>query len=236
VKKLTLLLSLTALTISSFAQYKKASFFNKEGRTYELGTNASFFSNSTDGPAYSIVYTVSLESSKPLTYYSDIEFMMKRKFAYTGTYYSYNAGGQNVTEKLSGNAPSYLLLKYGAQYRFSDPKKGADAKLVPYAKLGILVGLGLKGDYNMTSASGETVAGSDIDPAIPIIEAPFGLELGAGATYYFAKNFGVKLGAGYRQIFNIKGFRGNDGSANYYPFKNNPMLTLSLKYRIFTED
>ena len=44
------------------AQYKKASFFSKQGRTYELGTNFSYL-GSGQAPAVSIVYSGSLETS-----------------------------------------------------------------------------------------------------------------------------------------------------------------------------
>jgi len=56
-KKIYLMAVMAALCANAGAQYKKASFFNKEGRTHELGTNISFIGNGGGKPVLSSVYT-----------------------------------------------------------------------------------------------------------------------------------------------------------------------------------
>lgn len=220
--------------VMSFAQYKKASFLNKEGRTHELGTNFSFIGNGGGSPVLSVVYSGSLEGEKKLSLFSDIELMMKGKLGFNAQYY--NNLGVTTTGKLTGETPMYLLIKYGVQYRFVNGESGDDAKLVPYARLGLLYGIGFSTDYKLKDKDGNSVSPGNSTPATPDHESPFGLEGGAGVTYYFAKNFGIKAGFNYRTFFHISGINeGSSTSGIYYPLKSHPGISIALKYRIFRD-
>jgi hypothetical protein len=233
-KKLIFTSAMALLFSASFAQYKKASFLNKEGRTHELGTNFSFISNGGGSPVMSIVYSGSLEGEKNLSLFSDIELMLKGKLGFNAAYY--NDLGVNTTGKLTGETPMYLLIRYGAQYRFVKSESSDDAKLVPYARLGLLYGIGFGNDYKLKDKNGNSVSSGNSTPSTPDHESPFGLEGGAGVTYYFAKNFGIKVGANYRTLFHISGINeGSSTSGIYYPLKSHPGISIALKYRVFRD-
>ena len=234
-KKIITIAAFATLSITSFAQYKKASFLNKEGRTHEIGTNISFISNGGGTPVLSIVYSGSLETDKKLSLFSDIEIMLKGKFSFNAEYY--NNIAVTETGKLTGQTPAYLIVKYGAQYRFINTDNSEEAKLVPYVRLGLLYGLSFSSDYKLRDKDGNYVSEGNSNPPTPEQETPFGLEVGGGVTYYFTKNIGVKAGANYRQFISIN--RINDaGNADntFYPLKSNPCISISLKFRIFREE
>lgn len=234
-KKISLITGMAVLCLGAKAQYKKASFFTKEGKTYELGTNISFVGNGGGKPVLSIVYSGSLEGGKRVSLFSDIELMLKGNMSYNATYY--NGIGIPTTGKLSGETPMYLLVKYGAQYRFISSEKVEEAKLVPYARLGLLYGMTFSSDYKLKDQNGNPISGNEASPATPEHEIPFGLEAGAGVTYFFSKNFGIKVGADYRQFFHISGINtGSNSSDIYYPLKSHPGISIALKYRVFGDN
>lgn len=232
-KKNILLLLLLNITISSFAQYKKASFFNKEGRTHELGTNISFIPNGGGTPVFSIVYSGSLETDNKLSLFSDIEVMLKGKLSFNGEYYNNLANTEYG--KITGQTPAYLIIKYGAQYRFIKKESTDNSKFVPFARFGLLYGIAFSADYKLRDANGNYISSGNSTPATPENESPFGLEIGGGATYYFTNSIGVKFAANYRQLFNINGIKTGNADNVFYPLKSHPGISISLKYRIFND-
>ena len=85
-KKIFVPVCIMLISSATFGQYKKASFFTKDGRVYELGVVNSFFANRQGSAPLSIYYSNSIEADKKLSYYSDLEFMLKSKFTYTAVY------------------------------------------------------------------------------------------------------------------------------------------------------
>jgi hypothetical protein len=235
-KKIMMAVTVALVCVNATAQYKKASFLNKSGRTNELGFAMSFIPNGGGAPVKSLFYSGSLEGSKRVSLLTDIEFMLKGKFAYTTQYFEPNTVNL-ITGKLTGQSGSYLLFKYGVQYRFINPAKTEETKLVPYLKLGIMVGLGFKKDYQLTDNNGNSFNFTEVTPTISDVETPFGLEGGAGATYYITKNLGIKAGVNYRQVILSKGLAEEiSGEKVYSVFKSNPSIAISLKYRFFREN
>lgn len=222
------LLTGTFLLTAAYGQYKKASFFTKDGRVYELGVANSFFPNHEGKAPLSIFYSNSIEADKKVSYYSDIEFMLKSKFSYTATYYDPSTNN-NVTGKVIANRGSALILKYGAQYRFIK-KEAENEKLVPYLRLALAIGYDF-GASNPVDQKGQSVSP---DPEINDTEAFLGLEAGGGVSYYFTKNFGVRVGAAYRPGFSVAS--GFASSNIYQSFKSHPLVSISLKYKIFNND
>jgi hypothetical protein len=229
-KKIKLFSLLVLLCTAAFAQYKKASFFNKDGRTIEIGTGLSFIPNGGK-PALSFTYTTSIESQKNLSPYNELEFMTKPDFSYTGSYFVPGTG--TVEQKINGKGPSYLMVKYGIQYRFVKVEGGDDAKLVPYIKLGIGFGAGLSSKYTVKASDGSSLNDLYVEPTIPDHELFFVAEPGAGVTYFFTKKIGLKIGASYLKAFQLGG---GDDQSTFYPLQSHPRISMSVKFRIFSED
>lgn len=228
-KKILTLTLCCFVSVTLCAQYKKAGFFDKEGRTYELGTNFSFL-GLTESPAVSLLYSASLETSKKLSGFMDLELMLPSKFHY---YAQYNVNGTPTSGMIAGQIPNVLLIKYGAQYRFINPEKAEETKLVPYARLGLLGGFIFSNNYKLKAANGDEIEQYNLSPTPPQEMSSFwGLEGGIGATYYFTEKFGLKVGGMYRRIFTVKS---QVETGTFIPIDSHAGITVALKYRIFSE-
>jgi hypothetical protein len=235
-KVITITVAFTFFVLAtSFGQYKKASFLNKEGRTHELGTGFSFIPNGGGTPVKSVFYSSSVEGQKSISLFYDLEFMTKGKFSFAGNYYDANTGG-NATKQINGKSGMYILLKYGAQYRFIKPENTEETKLVPYVKLGLLVGFGLGIEDKLKDKDGNSYNRDDVTPILQTFENLYGIEAGAGVSYYITKKIAIRFGANYRQVILGRGFTEEvSGEDVFNIFKSHPSLSLSLKYRIFSD-
>lgn len=226
-KQVAIAAALVLISFAGFSQYKKASFFTKDGRVYELGVVNSLFSNREGSAPISIFYSNSIEAGKSLSLFSDIEYMLKSKFSYTANYNdptTYNS----VTGKVIANRGSALVIKYGVQYRFVKADS-ENEKFAPYLRLALAVAYDF-GASNPVNSKGESISPN---PEINSTAAFLGAEAGAGISYYFTKNLGIRAGAAYRPGVTLaSGF----ASGNIYnSFISHPMVSVSLKYKIFSE-
>ncbi len=230
-KKSILITAACILAATTFAQYKKASFFNKDGKVYELGVIKSFFPDAAGKQPLSIVYSNSVENGqKKFSGYQEIEVMLKSNFSYNSSYYS-PAQNQNVTGKITATRSGALIIKYGGQYRFINTEK-EDLKLEPYIRLGLIYGLNF-GGKNPVDKNNQPVS-PDVYPTET--ESILGIEAGGGVSYFFTKKFGVRAGGFFRLSSNVEAAISGDNAGTYNSFKAHPGITLSLKYKIFSEE
>ncbi len=232
-KQIKFLSVLVLFCATTFAQYKKASFFNKDGRTLELGTSLAFIPNGAGRPALCFNYTTSIESAKKISPYSELEFMPRMRFSFDGIGFS-STTGSYVSGKFTGTSPVYLLTRYGLQYRFANAESGNEAKLVPYVKAGLGVGYGIGLNYSLRDNNGNIISSDDTEPSVPEHELSFIAEPGAGATYYFTKKTGIKVGLSYMHVMQL--IKNGNSQIEFFPFRSHVKLNVSFKYRIFSED
>ncbi len=230
--KKSILISVTCLLVATtFAQYKKASFFNKDGRVYELGVIKSFFPDAGGKQPLSIVYSNTIErSSKKFSGYQEIVFMLKSNLTYTSSYYS-PAQNQTVTGQIIAKRSGAIIIKYGGQYRFINSEK-EDIKLEPYLRLGVIFGLNFGGTEPVDK---------DNQPVSPDVypsetESILGLEAGGGVSYFFTKKIGIRAGAFFRYAGNIENLITGGYGDVYNSFKAHPGITLSVKFKILSEE
>jgi hypothetical protein len=229
-KKIKLFSVLALLCSTTFAQYKKASFFNKDGRTLDLGTSFSFIPNGGGKPTLSFIYTASVEANKLLSPYSELELMAKTNFSFVG---SSRYGIGSDLKKYNGTGPLYIMSKYGVQYRLIKPETSSETKLVPYIKAGLGFGVGFSSNYTLTDEDGISPSTGSTDPTIPDHELFLVAEPGAGVTYYFSKKIGIKIGGSYMYV---KQLAKSDGQTTFFPVQSHLRVNLSFKYRVFSED
>lgn len=179
-KKLAILVGAIALTGSTFAQKATTdSPFSLEG---QLGFNASTLS--FNAPAIRFRYFVADNIAARLTLGID-------NSSETFNYYEtedMNTGASGTEVNKNGG----WNVALGAEYHFA----GTD-RLSPYAGLDILVGGGkATADWTNYNGIGYT---ADYTRAIEAKTSSFGVNLVAGADYYFAENFylGMELGLGF---------------------------------------
>ena len=179
-KKLAILVGAIALTGSTFAQKATTdSPFSLEG---QLGFNASTLS--FNAPAIRFRYFVADNIAARLT-------LGIANSSETFNYYeteNTNAGASGTEVNKDGG----WNVAIGGEYHFA----GTD-RLSPYGGLDILVGGGKStNDWTNYDGLGYT---ADYTRAIEAKTSAFGVNLVAGADYYFAENFylGMELGLGF---------------------------------------
>lgn len=179
-KKLAILVGAIALTGSTFAQKATTdSPFSLEG---QLGFNASTLS--FNAPAIRFRYFVADNIAARLT-------LGIGNSSETFNYYetedmNSGASGTEVNKEGGWN------VAIGGEYHFA----GTD-RLSPYGGLDILIGGGsATADWTNYDGTGYT---ADFTRAIEAKTSAFGVNLVAGADYYFAENFylGMELGLGF---------------------------------------
>jgi outer membrane protein W len=179
-KKLAILVGAIALTGSTFAQKATTdSPFSLEG---QLGFNASTLS--FNAPSIRFRYFVADNIAARLT-------LGIANTSETFNYYeteNTNGGGSGTEVNKTG----MFNVAIGGEYHFA----GTD-RLSPYAGLDILIGSGSStNDWSNYDGTGYT---ADYTRAIENKTSMFGVNLVAGADYYFAENFylGMELGLGF---------------------------------------
>jgi outer membrane protein W len=179
-KKLAILVGAIALTGSTFAQKATTdSPFSLEG---QLGFNASTLS--FNAPTIRFRYFVADNIAARLTLGIDNTSETFNYFETENT----NAGASGTEV----NKTSMFNVALGAEYHFA----GTD-RLSPYAGLDILIGSGSStNDWTNYDGTGYL---ADFTAAIVDKQSMFGVNLVAGADYYFAENFylGMELGLGF---------------------------------------
>lgn len=178
-KKLAILVGAIALTGSTFAQKATTDApFSLEG---QLGFNASTLS--FDAPSIRFRYFFADNMAARLTFMMDNNKTVENFYETENT----NAGGNGTYETKSG----MWGVAIGGEYHFA----GTD-RLSPYAGLDIMFG----GGSNTTAGdlSDGTSYVADYSEESEAKTSMFGVNLVAGADYYFAENFylGMEIGLG----------------------------------------
>jgi len=206
-KKINVTLLVLLIGFAGMAQYKKSSFFGRDGRTYSLGTRWYALG---DGIGTKMGYSLSLGN--------DVEG--KQWFVGWGIQYlpSYNftleGKGTNTGYYVMGTTRSTLIFEYNFG-RFLLNNENVERKIKPY--LACALGLKFAGGLKETT---------DDDPEA---EAPgFGLGLsgGGGLFYYFTKHVGIQAEGGYN--YQVK-FNADE---KINPFPSHPYVKAGLVFRI----
>lgn len=182
-KKLAILVGALALTGSTFAQ--KATTDAPMSLEGQVGFNASTLSWTS--PSIRFRYFVSENIAGRLTLGIDNSSTMDNFYENEND----NSGGAGTYE----TKMSSMNIGIGGEYHFA----GTD-RLSPYGGLDILIGSG-----KMTTAGDMSDGSSWVDQYSEESEAKvsgFGVNLVAGADYYFAENFylGLELGLGWSSM------------------------------------
>jgi hypothetical protein len=222
-QKITTTALLFFICFSLSAQYKKASFFGKEGRTYGL---ASQLHAMGDGKGSPIGYTVTFGRDKDGKQFFaswELEYIPSYKFSFGTTDYN----GETVA--ISGQSKSHLV--YGVNYGFYLlNNKVEDRKLKPFVSLG----------FNIVIAGGIKYFNNDVNSTDNAKYAPgsvfsTGLRGGLGLLYNFSPKFALKLDGGYTHQYNLS--MNEEGvSDEYYMFTRHAAVSLGIRFRFVKED
>lgn len=209
------------ITYSVSAQYKKASFFGKQGRTYEFGAQLYSLGKGQGSP---IGYRVGFGRDR-----DGKQFFSSWDLQYIPSYkYSYQTTDNYSNAQVTVNGSTSGILLYGLNYGFYLLKNdNADRKIKPYVCA--IINFGLTGGIKS-----ETITPDSYEPnkvtSWPAINFRFGG--GVGCIYNFTNKFGLKLQGGYvHRLYMDYDYDGSDDQV-YRPFGNYVSVSAGLRLRI----
>ena len=223
-KKVSLILLLAVICLATNAQYKKASFFNKNGRTFELGTNLHVMGNGR-GTAKGFQISQGIDKGKRFFYWSDVEGILPYKFSYQAT--------NTLTQKqvtITGKTAFAFIYRFSAGYYLMNNTE--DKKLLPFATLGLgyyfpLDGATVDNNALYTQSADKRPAG---DGYIRI-----GANGGVGLIYNISKSFSLKASGGYNYQGNF-GVHGGSNDNVFQPFVSHPIINFNIRYKISSSE
>src|SRR2546423_12971181 len=110
-KKIISAILVLFITCPLFAQYKKASFFGKQGRTYELGTQVYMLGNGQGSPVgYKVGFGRDMDGKQFFSSW-EIQYIPSYKYSYT-TEDTYT----NSSVRVDGSTRGTFI--YGLNYAF----------------------------------------------------------------------------------------------------------------------
>ncbi len=97
------------------AQYKKASFLNKSGRTYDLGFAGRFLSGG-GGTVPGIYYSYGRDKGKRIFHWFDLEVLLPTRF----TYNTVDKNNAETVVTVSGKSKLGIVYRYNFAYYLTD--------------------------------------------------------------------------------------------------------------------
>ena len=213
-KKIWMMLFGMALLTSAEAQYKKASFFTRNGKFLGVKAGVDLFGNGVSATP-SIAYIYGKDQGKNrIWHWWDLEYTAGSNFSYTSTDNNLPAAGSYI--HISGKVSGMFTWRYNWAVYLTD-NKNEDVKGLPFAKIGLEWMLGGR------RLLSERQTPSNASPTKSTYSGGgnFGADIGAGYVYKISESstlFGV---AGYRLVLvNENNFPNEFITAPSHPFVN----------------
>ncbi|WP_276485135.1 hypothetical protein [Paraflavitalea pollutisoli] len=220
-KKFSFTLLLFTLYAGTFAQYKKASFFEKAGRTYALGSRLNALGDGKGGPIGFYISFGRDQDGKRLFTNWDLQYIPGFKFS------------KNVLDEdkavrtIRGKSRAQFIYGYNWGYHLIKGE-GETPRIQPYLTAGFnfVISGGVKewDDYY-----------TNTDPYISERSFGVGIGGGAGAVFNLSSWFGLNLAAGY----NLQGNIATDGDyaqKAYHMYTSHPYVSAGVRFRISSDD
>jgi len=220
-KKCTLFLFLLCLCTGLSAQYKKASFFEKTGRTYGISTKLYAFGDGKGSPlGFTLSFGKDQENRRLFTFW-DLSYIP----GYSFTLKTSDVNGSPVT--VTGKSKFQIVYAYNWGYHLLK-NENTEQKLQPYLTAGInaLVLGGVKevsdNNYN--------------DNAKMVADRSFtaGINGGAGCLFNITPGFAIKLEGGYTYLANLTLDENIEKDA-YHMYTSHAYVTAGIRFRISSE-
>jgi hypothetical protein len=213
---------LMTTVVSASAQYKKASFLTKGGRTYDLGATGRFMG---DGKSAATGFLFSYgrdKGTKRAFHWFDLEVVLPIKFSIAAKDRSTTP---NTPVTVAGKTTAALIYRYNFAYYLMD-NSNANNKVLPFVTAGInllLAGNSFKDDNSSYGYK---------DPQFVSDGLSYGANLGAGVVYNFTPKVGLKVTGGYNLQGNYAGENYAEGIKKYYPFVSHPYITAGIRFQL----
>jgi hypothetical protein len=228
-KKLFLLAVLFSAITTAQAQYKKASFLNKEGRTYEFGTSLNFL-NKVKSNALDLHIGFGREAnSRRGFHWYDFRFMPKYNFQINSVG-QLNNSGISVPVVVSGKSNALFSINYNYG-RFLIDNSNENNKVLPFAKFNI----GWGASYGIIDYKTSPNA-SSINDDFAEYNSALTVGAGFGLTYKVSKTIGIKALGTYNFVYSLENKDNDVFDLFYYvTYPAHPSVSLSVRW-LFEKD
>ena len=222
-KPLSFVLLLILATTTVSAQYKKASFFTKGGRTYTLGAT---FHAMGDGKGIPIGFFYSGgkdNTDKRLFRWYELEFLPAYKYSYQTMAMGSNSGSKEEVT-VTGKSRFQFLYNFNLGYHLLNRSEG-EKKINPYVFAGV--------DVLIFGGAKYSEAYNDhYDFEKNVSEETFGVGFrgGVGALLNFNEKIALKTDLGYNVQYNMD--LSDYTTPMYYAFTNHMFLSTGIRFRI----
>lgn len=225
-KKIYVAIAIAVMCTGVQAQYKKASFLNKAGRTYEIGFAPHFIGKGV-GTMPGIFYSYGRDQGKHFFYSFDLELLIPTKFTYT----TYDQRDPLTPVTVTGKSKLGLGYRYNFSYYLVDPEND-ELKVKPFVTAGInflLVGGGgaRSFEYSPESTDPHKIPASS--------NFSYGANLGVGGIYSISQKLGLKFTGGYNFQGQFNGDFNSDDYETFSAFPSHPYATIGIRF-LMTED
>ena len=203
------------------AQYKKASFLNKSGRTYDVGFTGRFLRGG-GGTVPGIYYSFGRDKGRRVFHWFDMEILLPTKYKYN----TYDKNNPEVAVTVTGKSKLSFLYRYNFACYLTNVEH-SESKFKPFITAGVNIAA-LGGGSN-----GYEYLPYDSDPAKIVDDNPisFGGNAGVGSIYSFSDKIGIKIMAGYNLQTQVS--PGNYYSNEYSLYKvlsSHPYVGVGIRF------
>ncbi len=216
-KKIILLILISVCGITSFAQYKKASFFQRGRKTIGFTAGIKLFNEGVSAaPNISLTYGNDKGKNR-IFHWWDLDYTASSKYSYTTS----DAFVPGTIVKVNGKVGGSLFIGYNWGFYLVD-NKNEENSFLPFLKLG----------FNALIA-GQSTRELTISPSS---SSPFkqpeyqssgniGGDIGAGFLYKFNDRTGLQANAGYRLILTNE-----DKETLFNTSTNHPYVNVGIRF------
>lgn len=214
-KKNLILVTLVATAVTASGQYKKASFFTRNGKFYGAKTGIRFNGKGASlSPAFSIIAGRDRGRNR-IWHWWDIEGTLGNSYSYTTA----NTGVGGGVVSVSGKTHPFLSLRYNWAFYLVD-NKNEENRFLPFVKASVhgpMVG-------GVVSSESKTPVSSS-PKIITYRSGPEGgFDVALGAVYRMNENFSLFGETGYSIALKTPNFPNH-----YFPFPNCPIVNFGIR-------
>jgi hypothetical protein len=191
------------------AQYKKASFLNKEGVNYSIGGSLHSISKVKNNAKGILISFGREKSSSRSFHWYDLEFLPKSNMTFNSFGYNFNTSQAKFPVIVNAKSNQTILLRYNLGYKLLQDEEYKKA-VIPFLLFNIGGGI-TGGEVKYTT----TPIAQGITQDFYDVNSIAFAGLGVGVTVRATKNIGFKLSSNYNITYT------SDFKQNYdYDYKN----------------
>jgi hypothetical protein len=234
-KKIGTLIALVSFITSANAQYKKASFLNKKGRTYDLGITSRMLGGGNSA-AFGINFSYGKETSEKRTFHwFDLDYVQGNKFAYNTTAEIFGFGGNpSIPVVVSGKTGSTFAYRYNFGYFVLD-NGNLENKILPYVTFSLGTIFAVKGNTTY-EVSPTSAVGGYLDKQVTNLNIGYTTGIGAGVIYKVTGNFGIKLNAAYLGVLSAEKLKTTITKNIFVTLPNHVSISLGAHWLLDRDD